>query len=131
MAETKVQKKLSKLIQQELSEILQLKQVYMSGVMVTVSQVKVPADLGMAKVFVSAFPDSKLEKLVNVLNENSWDIRKGLAGRIKNKVRKIPELRFYEDDSFREADRISRLLENLVEEEKGANDSEESEKLDE
>lgn len=129
MAESKVQKKLSKLMQQELSEILQLKQTYMSGVMVTVSQVKVPADLSLSKVYVSVFPDGKLEELVEVLNENSWEIRKSLAGRIKNKVRKIPELRFYEDDSYKEADRISRLLDDLVNEEGGKDETPDSQDI--
>lgn len=115
MAETKVQKKLSKLMMQELSELLQQKHVYMPGTMLTVSQVKVPADLSLAKVYVSVLPDSKLEELVDLLNKHSWEIRKSLAGRIKNKIRKIPELKFYPDDSFKEADRISRLLDTLVE----------------
>ncbi|MCI4670195.1 MAG: 30S ribosome-binding factor RbfA [Bacteroidia bacterium] len=130
MAETKVQKKVSKLIQQELSEILQLKQVYMNGVMVTVSQVKVPADFSLSKVYVSVLPDSKLEELVGILNENSWEIRKSLAARIKNKIRKIPELQFYEDDSFKEADRISRLLDTLVEEDESKGASEDPESKD-
>lgn len=129
MTESKVQKKLSKLMQQELSEILQQKHVYISGTMVTVSEVKVPADLSLAKVYISVLPDAKLEELAEILNTNAWEIRKSLAGRIKNKVRKIPELRFYEDDSYKEADRISRLLDKLVDEDQSS-ESEDPDKQD-
>jgi len=127
MAESKVQKKLSKLIQQELSELLQQKHVYMYGIMTTVSQVKVPADLSLAKVYIAIFPDAKLEEAVSLFNENAWEIRKSLAARIKNKIRKVPELRFYEDDSYKEADRISRLIDKISKEDKEKGDSDKEE----
>ena len=112
MSESIVQKKLAKLIQQELGEIIRKDNV-LSGGLVSVSVVRVPADLGMAKVYLTVFPDKELDNVVNVLNESAWNYRHLLAGRIKNKVRKIPEIRFYPDDSFREADKINQLLDNI------------------
>lgn len=113
MAESIVQKKLSRLIQEELSQMFTLSQRGRLEVMLTVSQTRVTADLSLAKVYISAFPDNKLKETVDDLNERNWEIRHALAGRIKNKVRKIPEVRFYADDSFAEADKINSLIDTL------------------
>ncbi|MDP5171020.1 MAG: ribosome-binding factor A, partial [Bacteroidia bacterium] len=64
-------------------------------------------------VYISAFPDNKLKETVDDLNERNWEIRHALAARIKNKVRKIPDIRFYADDSFAEADKINSLIDTL------------------
>lgn len=113
MADTIVQKKLSRLIQEELGEILTKAFQGTSGKILTISQVKVTRDLSLAKVYVSVFPDRELEPAIEGLNESGWQYRHQLAGKLRNKVRKIPELRFYADDSFAEADRINRLLDRL------------------
>ncbi len=113
MAESIVQRKLSRLIQEELSQMFTLSQRGKIQVMLTVSQTKVTADLSLAKVYISAFPDNKLKETVDDLNERNWEIRHALAARIKNKVRKIPDIRFYADDSFAEADKINSLIDTL------------------
>lgn len=113
MSETNVQKKLSKLIKVELSEILSRDLVYVKGAFLTLTVVKVPRDLGLAKIYVSVLPDTRLKEVVDALNENDWEVRKALARKIKNKVRKIPELRFYGDDSNQYADNIDKLLKDL------------------
>lgn len=113
MAESIVQRKLSRLIQEELSQMFTQSQRGKIEVMLTVSQTKVTADLSLAKVYISAFPDNKLKETVDDLNERNWEIRHALAARIKNKVRKIPDIRFYADDSFAEADKINSLIDTL------------------
>lgn len=113
MSETIVQKKLAKLIQQELAGLISREHAYTPGALLTVSKVQVTADLSLAKAYISVLPDGKLETAVSALNDQNWAVRHSLAGRIRNKVRKIPELRFYADDSFIEADRINRLIDQL------------------
>ncbi len=113
MSETIVQKKLSKLILNEVGNILSIREKYISNGLITASVVRVTRDLSLAKIYVSVFPDSKLRETVDLLNEKSWEVRYQLAAKIKNKVRKIPELRFYEDDSFKEAERINKLLDKI------------------
>jgi len=112
MEESIVQKKLAKLIQKEVSDIV-MQGKYLQGVMLTVSLVRVTADLSLAKIYVSCFPDQRLEEAATQLNESAWEIRKGLASRIKNKVRKIPELRFYADDTLQEVEKIEELLDKI------------------
>ena len=85
--------------------------------MITISVVRVTGDLGIAKIYITTLPDSKLEETVDRLNEGSWQIRKQLAARIRNKVRKMPELRFFVDDTFEEAARIEKLLDEVKKDE--------------
>ncbi|RMG57280.1 MAG: 30S ribosome-binding factor RbfA [Bacteroidetes bacterium] len=113
MSETIVQKKLAKLVQQELSNLISVEHAYTPGALLTIHLVRVTADLSLAKVYITVLPDGKLEAAVQALNDNAWAVRYSLAQRIRNKVRKIPELRFYADDSFIEADRINQLIDGL------------------
>ena len=109
MSETIVQKKLGERVRRELSHILSQPGT-LKGSMVTISVVRMTADLSIAKVYVSIFPDAHAEERVKELNKNAWDYRHKLAKTIRNEVRKIPELRFLLDDSFQEAEKIERLL---------------------
>ena len=113
MSESNVQRKLSKLIKVELSEILSRELIYIKGALLTLTIVKVTGDLSIAKVYISVLPDEKLGEMVELLNENNWEVRKALAAKIRNKVKKIPELRFYIDDSNQYAERIDDILKDL------------------
>ncbi|MEO1449150.1 MAG: 30S ribosome-binding factor RbfA [Bacteroidota bacterium] len=113
MAESIVQKKLAKLIQQELSDILPGTGVVPSGALLTVSTVRVTGDLSIAKVYISVFPDQHIQSVLEKLTLRDWEMRKALASRIRNKVRKIPEVRFYPDPSYKEAEEMINLLDNL------------------
>ncbi|HCQ30088.1 MAG TPA: 30S ribosome-binding factor RbfA [Flavobacteriales bacterium] len=108
-----LQEKISKLIQQELSMLFQKDEHYwFEGTMVSVSVVRVTADLSLAKVYISAFGKKKPQEILDILNEHVHEVRFALGNRIKNKVRKIPELRFYIDDSLEYAQKIDELLKN-------------------
>ncbi|MEM6806342.1 MAG: 30S ribosome-binding factor RbfA [Bacteroidota bacterium] len=113
MSESNVQRKLSKLIKVELSEILSRELIYIKGALLTLTLVKVTGDLSIAKVYISVLPDEKIGEMVELLNENNWEVRKALAAKIRNKVKKIPELRFYVDDSNQYAERIDDILKDL------------------
>lgn len=109
MSETIVQKKLGERVRRELSHILS-QPGSLKGSMVTISVVRMTADLSIAKVYVSIFPDTNADEKVKELNKDAWDYRHKLAKTIRNEVRKIPEVRFLLDDSFQEAEKIERLL---------------------
>ncbi|WNJ18526.1 30S ribosome-binding factor RbfA [Pontibacter sp. G13] len=113
MEESIVQKKTAKLIQQELGTILQREHNYFPNVMLSIHVVRITKDLGLARIYLTAFPDGQLEEVADTLNEHQVEIRRALSARIRNKLRKMPEIRFYPDDSFRESQRINDLLDNL------------------
>ena len=105
------QLKVSRLIQKELGEIFQRETRLLFGnALITVTQVRVSPDLGVAKVYISLFnvPDKKV--LLKSIQEHTKDIRMKLSIRIKKQVRIIPNLVFFLDDSVDYAMRIEELL---------------------
>jgi ribosome-binding factor A len=110
--ESHVQKKVARLVQEEVSMILSGPINYFEGALLTVSGVHMTGDLGIAKIHVSILPDRRLQEAVDTLNENSWEVRKALSAKIKNKLRKMPELRFYGDDSWKAVERLDEILGN-------------------
>lgn len=108
--ESKRQEKISKLIQKDLGTILQQKSVKLGNPMITVTKVNVTSDLSLARVFVSLFATSDKQKTLDLIREHSKEIRYELARRVKNQLRKVPELQFFEDDSLDQIERIDELL---------------------
>jgi ribosome-binding factor A len=105
------QLKVSRLIQKELGEIFQRETRPLFGAaLITVTQVRVSPDLGVAKVYVSLFnvPDTKA--LLESIKVHTKEIRMKLSDRIRKQVRIIPNLVFFHDDSLDYAMRIDELL---------------------
>ncbi|NTW81760.1 MAG: 30S ribosome-binding factor RbfA [Chlorobiaceae bacterium] len=102
--------KVASLLQQELGAILE-KELPRSGPIITVVDVKVTADLGIARIYVSIIgtPEEK-EAAMDYLHEETKNIRMILSSRIRHQFRRIPELEFYEDHLYEQASRIEQLL---------------------
>tara|TARA_B110000967_G_C18314818_1_gene284668 strand:+ start:251 stop:478 length:228 start_codon:yes stop_codon:yes gene_type:complete len=75
--------------------------------------VKATADLGLAKVYVSILGSKDKEKSLLVIERYNKEIRQELAREIGKRIRKIPELNFYLDNSLDNAERINSLLNDL------------------
>ncbi len=108
--EGKRQAKISRMLQKELSEIFRRQTAAMGGVMVSVSSVKVSTDLGIAKAYLSIFPSERAEESLSNIKAQSKTVRYELAGRVKEILRKCPDLQFYLDDSLDYIENIDRLL---------------------
>ena len=109
--ETKRQKKVSKLLQKELSLIFQKETYHFLGnILVTVTGVRISPDLSVSKVFLSIFPANSPENALVTLNENKKFFRTLLAKSCRHQLRIVPELIFYLDDSAEYAEEIDRLL---------------------
>ena len=90
-----LQEKISKLIQQELSMLFQKDEHYwFEGTMVSVSVVRVTADLSLAKVYISAFGKKKPQEILDILNEHVHEVRFALGNRKKIKYGKYPNCAF-------------------------------------
>lgn len=114
MAGTTRQQKFGRLIQKELSEIFQRdKRNILGNTFVTISDVTVSADLGVAKVYISMMLAKDKAQTLERLNRGKSEIRKALGDRIRNQVRIIPELIFYVDETEENAFRIEEILKNL------------------
>lgn len=103
--------RVSKLLQKDLGEIIQidLKRVT-KGAMVTVTKVKVSPDLSLAKVYLSLFATPDKEVLMADIKRHSSEIRGKLGSRIRNQLRVVPNLQFYDDDSLDYIENIENLL---------------------
>ena len=105
------QNKVSRLIQKDLAEMFQsYARSWFKGSIITVSVVRISPDLSVAKVYLSIFPDSRRDEIMNSISAHSKEIRFQLGNRIHNQVRIIPELNFFIDDSLDYLENIERLL---------------------
>ncbi|MDT8400837.1 MAG: 30S ribosome-binding factor RbfA [Bacteroidales bacterium] len=105
------QKKVSRLLQKELAEILRQKTTELArGKMITVTTVRVSPDLGLAKIYLSIFPSDKSEEILENITDNTPRIRNELGSKVRKQLRIIPEIAFYLDDSLDYIDNIDKLL---------------------
>ena len=102
--------KINRLILKELSEIFLLETKKMRGVLISVTQVRVTPDLGMAHAYLSFFPSEKGEELLENINNNIKSVRFNLGKRIGQQLRVVPNLTFHLDNSLDYLDNIDNLL---------------------
>jgi ribosome-binding factor A len=102
--------KVNRLIQKELGELLLIEAKKMPGVLISVTNVRVSADLSVAHAYLSVFPTEKSNELVSNINENVKTVRYDLGKRLKNQLRVIPDLTFHVDDSLDYIENIDKLL---------------------
>lgn len=126
--ETTRQSRIARLIQKELSEIFRLQTAKTSNVIVSVSTVRISPDLSIAHVYLSIFPSSQAQQLLQNITRNAKTVRYDLAQRVRFQLRKTPELIFHIDDSLDYIEHIDQLLEEDRKKHPGSNvaDDEES-----
>lgn len=84
--------------------------------LVTLTRVKVSADLSMARVYWTIMGDEKdRAQTAKALTRTAPYMRHLLSGRMT--LRRVPEIRFYFDESVAAQDRIERILQDLKAEE--------------
>ena len=109
--ETQRQKKINRQLQRDLGEMLQQDgSAIHPGVMFTVTQVRVTADLSIARVYLSLFPADDPEAIVAKVNDAAGELRYNLGKRVRHQLRKVPELHFYLDDSLDYIEKIEDKL---------------------
>ncbi len=105
--------KVARLIQKDLGEILQMEASNLfEGAMITVTGVRVSADLSLARVYVSIFAvrGKKVEEIFELLEQKKALVRMKLAQRVRHQLRVIPEIAFFIDDSLDYMENIDNLL---------------------
>jgi ribosome-binding factor A len=105
------QLRVGEMLRHALSDILRERDIRdpdLEGVSVTVTQVKPSPDMRHATVFVQPLGGKNADVIVEALNRHRGFLRGELGHSIELKF--TPELRFVEDTSFAEAQRIERIL---------------------
>ena len=99
-------------IRLELSELLQ-REVKDPGVgFITITEVKVSADLQVARVYYTTIGDDKARAATRrALDRATPFLRRQIGQRVR--LRRVPELTFFFDESVERGDRIERILHDL------------------
>lgn len=107
--------RVARLIQKEVAELLNSTFAEQMGPMVTVTGARVTKDLSIAYIYFSVLGSSEEQRRATFrhLAELTPQVRTALARRIRHQVRKIPELRFFLDETQQNAERIEGLFDQI------------------
>jgi len=102
------------MVQRDLGDIFHHETEELIGkAFITVTQVRMSPDLRIAKVYLSIMMNVDKQELVEKIRDRKGYIRKLLSMRIGKKVRIVPDLMFFLDDSIEYSENIERILNNL------------------
>jgi ribosome-binding factor A len=127
MKESKRQKQVSGLIQEEVNIIFQRLSLNMvDGGMVSISSVKITPDLLEARIYLSVFNAKDNKQVLKKVEDRAWEIKKELAARIKSQVRRMPELKFFLDDTLDHVFKMEELFKQIKTDENKGGETNES-----
>ncbi len=111
---SKRQEQVAELIRRNFGIVLHSDGSYIYGdAFVTVTSVLVTPDLSMAKLYVSVFNTEDKEAVLLSLNKGIKGLKKSLAYRIRNHVRRMPEIAIYLDDTLDEMYKLNQIFDGL------------------
>tara|TARA_B100001250_G_scaffold389301_1_gene388274 strand:- start:55 stop:396 length:342 start_codon:yes stop_codon:yes gene_type:complete len=112
--ESQRQKKVSRLIQKDLSAIfLQESKSHYTGILISITHVFVSKDLSLAKVYLSLFPENKKADFFEDIKLKTKYFKHKLAVKLKDQMRKTPDLVFYIDNSLDHYESINKILKDI------------------
>ena len=103
--------KVESLIKEEISLIFLYKLQDPALGFVTITSVKVSPDLRIAKIYISVLEREKRAQVLEKVEELKGYIRSELASRVKIKF--IPELKFFIDDTLDYVEKIEGLIKRI------------------
>jgi ribosome-binding factor A len=114
MQEGKRQKQVSGLLQQELNGVFQRIGLSMiDGGMVSISSVKITPDLLEARIYLSLFQMQDRNAVMKKIEERKWEVKKELALQVKQQLRRIPDLKFFLDDTLDHVFKMEELFKQI------------------
>ena len=105
------QLRVGEMLRHALAEVLRENEIRdsdLDGVSVTITQVKPSPDMRYATVFCEPLGGKNAKAIVAALNRHKGFLRGEMGHRITTKF--TPDLRFVEDESFAEAEKIETIL---------------------
>ena len=115
MSETKRMRQVAELIKRNFGLVLQSEGPYIYGTQafVTVTDVKMSPDFGIARIYLSVFNIDDKQNVILQMEEDYSRLRQALGNRLKRHIRRIPNLQFYLDDTLDEMYRLNHLFDEL------------------
>jgi ribosome-binding factor A len=126
MEEGKRQKQIGGLLQEELSTLFQRLGLNMvDGGMVSISSVKLTPDLLEARVYLSFFQVADPKQMMKKIEDRAWEIKRDLSARVKQQLRRIPELKFFRDDTLDHVFKMEEIFKQIKTDNKEEGDKQE------
>lgn len=114
MEESKRQKQVAAVLLSELNEIfVKLGLNMMDGGMVSISAVKVTPDLLEARIYLSFFQVLDKKATFQKIEDKGFEIKKQLALKVKNQLRRIPVIQYYIDDTLDTVFKLEELFKEI------------------
>lgn len=108
------QKQIAEIIRRHFSEVLlQEGQYIFDNALVTVTNVKMSPDLGLAKIYLSVFNTDNKQAVILSMDEQMPRLKQALGSRLRNQLRRMPSIDFYLDDTLDEMYRLNALFDKL------------------
>lgn len=118
MQEGKRQKQVAEVLRRELSDIFQRMGLnVINGGMISIASVHVTPDLLEARIYLSLFKIAEPEEMMEKIRERSWEIKKELTSRVRNQLRRMPELTFFLDDTLDHVFEMEKLFKKIHDDE--------------
>ncbi len=103
--------KVNSLLEHEISKILLHDFAFSPDILVTVTHVETTANLIEAKVYISVYPDSKADAILNALQKSIFQVQYKINRTLRQ--RPIPKIIFVKDTSASKASKVEELLNEL------------------
>ncbi len=104
------QQRIAQLIRKELGNIFLIEGKEVYNCMITVTKTTVSKDLSIARSYLSIFNSENPKAVIEMVRNNTKNIRFRIGQKLKNQLRIIPELTFFIDDSLDYIENIEKLL---------------------
>ena len=119
MQEGKRQKQVGGLIQVELNNIFQRFGLNMiDGGLVSISSVKITPDLLEARVYLSFFQIADTQEALKKIQERAGEIKRELGNRVRQQLRRIPEVKYFKDETLDHVFRMEEIFKKISQEKK-------------
>lgn len=114
MEESKRQKQVGQLVMEEMSGIFHKEGInIINGGMVSISKVAVTPDLLEARVYLSLYKIDEPVALVKQIADRTSEWRHQLGNRVRNQLRRVPELKFFLDDTLDHVFKMEELFKTI------------------
>jgi ribosome-binding factor A len=123
MKESKRQKQVGGLIQEELNNIFQrIGLNMMNGGMVSISSVAITPDLLEARVYLSFFQVKDPVQTMKKIEDHAWEIKRELSQRVGKQLRRIPEIKYFRDETLEHVFKMEEIFRGLAKDKKDPKD---------
>jgi len=119
MLEGKRQKQVAGVIHEEMTGIFRKMGLGMiDGGLLSISSVKVTPDLLEARIYLSVFQAKDNEAVLKKIEEKAHEIKRELAAKVRSQLRRIPEIKYFLDDTLDQVFKMEELFKKIEEEKK-------------